>query len=97
MAIQGDITILSYTEAEGLPGSFVEGTCKNGNKILIPVKDLGNMVPEGKVLMDAVFANGISFIHNNEFVFAIVDNENKILFGIRPDGTPVFAKQPEII
>lgn len=97
MAIQGDRTILSYTEAKDLPGSFVEGTCKNGNKILIPLKDLGNMIPAGKVLMDAVFANGVSFIHNEEFIFAIVDENDALLFGIRYDGTPVFTKNPVVM
>ena len=96
MAIQGDRTIVSYNEAKDLPGAFVEGSCKNGNKILIPVSDLGNMIPEGKVLMDATFANGISFIHNEEFIFAIVDENNALLFGIRYNGTPVFAKSPKI-
>lgn len=96
MAIQGDRTIVSYNEAKDLPGAFVEGSCKNGNKILIPVSDLGNMIPEGKVLMDATFANGISFIHNKEFIFAIVDENNALLFGIRYNETPVFAKSPEI-
>ena len=96
MAIQGDRTVVSYNEAKDLPGAFVEGSCKNGNKILIPVKDLGNMIPEGKVLMDATFANGISFIHNDEYIFAIVDENNVLLFGLRHDGTPVFVKSPEI-
>ena len=96
MAIQGDRTVVSYNEAKDLPGAFVEGSCKNGNKILIPVKDLGNMSPEGKVLMDATFANGISFIHNDEYIFAVVDENDVLLFGIRYDGTPVFVKSPEI-
>lgn len=96
MAIQGDRTVVSYNEAKDLPGAFVEGSCKNGNKILIPVSDLGTMIPEGKVLMDATFANGISFIHNDEFIFAIVDENDVLLFGIRHDGTPVFVKSPEI-
>lgn len=96
MVIQGDRTVVSYNEAKDLPGAFVEGSCKNGNKILIPVKDLGNMIPEGKVLMDATFANGISFIHNDEYIFAIVDENDVLLFGLRHDGTPVFVKSPEI-
>lgn len=97
MAIQGDRTVVSYNEAKDLPGAFVEGSCKNGNKILIPVSDLGNMIPEGKVLMDATFANGISFIHNDEYLFAIADQNDTILFGIRHDGTPVFQKTPVIM
>lgn len=97
MAIQGDRTVVSYNEAKDLPGAFVEGSCKNGNKILIPVRDLGTMIPEGKVLMDATFANGISFIHNEEYIFAIVDQTGTLLFGIRPDGTPVFPKTPVIL
>lgn len=96
MAIQGDRTVVSYNEAKDLPGAFVEGSCKNGNKILIPVRDLGTMIPEGKVLMDATFANGISFIHNDEYIFAVVDENDVLLFGIRYDGTPVFVKSPEI-
>ena len=96
MAIQGDRTVVSYNEAKDLPGAFIEGSCKNGNKILIPVNDLGNMIPEGKVLMDATFANGISFIHNDEYIFAVVDENDVLLFGIRYDGTPVFVKSPEI-
>ena len=97
MAIQGDRTVVSYNEAKDLPGAFVEGSCKNGIKILIPVKDLGNMIPEGKVLMDATFANGISFVHNDEYVFAILAQDQSILFGIRHDGTPVFPKTPVIM
>lgn len=96
MAVQGDKTILSYNEAKDFPGAFVEGTCKTGNKILIPLGDLGNMIPEGKVLMDANFANGVSFIHNEEFIFAIVDESQRLLFGIKTDGTPVFTKQPVV-
>ena len=96
MSVQGDNTIVSFNDAKNLPGAFVKGTCKNGNQLLIPVKDLGNMIPEGKVLMDATFANGISFIHNDEYIFAIVDENGVLLFGIRPDGTPVFVKSPEI-
>lgn len=97
MAIQGDRTVVSYNEAKDLPGAFVEGSCKNGNKILIPVSDLGNMIPEGKILMDATFANGISFVHNDEYVFAILAQDQSILFGIRNDGTPVFTKTPVIL
>lgn len=97
MAIQGDRTIVSYNEAKDLPGAFVWGSCKNGNKILIPVSDLGNMIPEGKVLMDATFANGISFVHNDEYIFAILDKDQSLLFGIRHDGTPVFPKTPVIM
>ena len=96
MAIQGDNTVVSFNDAKNLPGAFVKGTCKNGNQLLIPLKDLGNMIPEGKVLMDATFANGISFIHNDEYIFAIVDENEVLLFGIRHDGTPVFVKSPEI-
>ena len=32
------------------------------------------------------------YIQNEEFIFAKVDSENKLLFGIQWDGTPVFGK-----
>ena len=32
------------------------------------------------------------YIQNEEFIFAKVDNEDKLLFGIQWDGTPVFGK-----
>lgn len=56
----------------------------------------GYVIPEGKVLMDATFANGIRIIHNDEFVYAMVDADDRFLFGIRVDGTPVFAKTPVV-
>ena len=95
--IQGDRTIVSYNEAAKMNSSFVEGSCENGKKILIPLKDLGNMIPEGKILMDATFANGISFVHNDEYVFAILDQNQALLLGIKHDGTPVFPKTPVIM
>lgn len=95
--IQGDRTVVSYDDAAKTDESFVEGSCENGKKILIPLKDLGNMIPEGKILMDATFANGISFVNNDEYIFAILDKDQALLFGIRHDGTPVFPKTPVIM
>ena len=57
----------------------------------------GGAIPEGKILIDEVFANGIKVTHNNEYVYAILDSQDKFLFGIRADGTPVLAKQPVIL
>ena len=40
----------------------------------------------------AVVKTPFRYIQNEEFIFAKVDNEDKLLFGIQWDGTPVFGK-----
>lgn len=45
-----------------------------------------------KGLVDLRFANGISIVSNEEYVFAVVDKEQKFLFGVRSNGEFDFAK-----
>lgn len=42
------------------------------------------------------FALPFRYIQNEEFIFANVDAEDKLLFGIQLDGTPIFGKTSEV-
>lgn len=46
----------------------------------------------GKTLVDSQFANGIHVVSNAEYVFAIVDANDRFLFGIEHDGTVDWPK-----
>lgn len=46
----------------------------------------------GKSLVDAVFARGVSVISNQEYSFALLDNNNTFLFGVKRDGNFEWAK-----
>ena len=47
---------------------------------------------EGKSLIDDEVKECFKVIQNEEFIHAVVDSEDKLLFGIQYDGTPVFGK-----
>lgn len=40
----------------------------------------------GKSLIDSIFANGVSFKSNEEYIFALVDDEERLLVGLTYDG-----------
>ena len=42
---------------------------------------------EGKSLIDAEYANGISYVENPEWIKVLTDKNGKILYAIKPDGT----------
>lgn len=46
---------------------------------------------EGQSLVDAIFANGVSFVSNGEYLFALVDSENSVLFGVKKNGSFYWA------
>jgi hypothetical protein len=46
---------------------------------------------EGKSLIDAEYATGISYIENPEFAAAYLDHDDKILFGVKTDGDFYFG------
>lgn len=45
-----------------------------------------------KGLIDVRFANGISFTSNEEYIFAVIDANQKFLFGVKNNGEFDFAK-----
>ena len=46
----------------------------------------------GKSLVNSVFASGVSVISNEEYLLAVLDNDNKILFGVKRNGNFEWAK-----
>jgi hypothetical protein len=40
----------------------------------------------GKSLVDSLFAEGVYVVSNPEYIYAVVDKENRVLFGVRRDG-----------
>jgi hypothetical protein len=44
-------------------------------------------VVDGKSLITTLFANSVSFVSNNDYVFAFLDASDKLVFGVRCDGT----------
>ena len=46
---------------------------------------------DGKSLVDSVFANGVSFVSNGDYLFALVDSENSVLFGVKKNGAFYWA------
>lgn len=52
---------------------------------------------EGQSLVDSIFANGVSVVSNDNYLFAIVDSTGRILFGIDKNGkyelTPYLEKE----
>jgi hypothetical protein len=54
---------------------------------LIEALDLSKVDREdGKSLVNETFANGVSVITNDEYLFAVVDSSEKLVFGVRKDG-----------
>lgn len=51
---------------------------------------------ESKDKVVSQFALPFRYIQNEEFIFAKVDTEDKLLFGIQWDGTPKFGKTSEV-
>lgn len=41
----------------------------------------------GKSLVNQTFADGVSFVSNNEYVLAVLDSYSKFLFGVKTDGS----------
>ena len=41
----------------------------------------------GKSLVNSVFASGVSIVSSDEYLLAILDSDNKILFGVKADGS----------
>lgn len=72
-------------------GIQLDGSIEWGENIPTPIKGILDMTTikddEG-----AVVETPFSYIQSEEFIFAKVDADNKLLFGIQWDGTPVFGK-----
>lgn len=77
----------SNLDAATAQGAIDELATKKLNKTDI-VQEFGDA--EDKVVSQ--FALPFRYIQNEEFVFAQVDANDKLLFGIQQDGTPVFGK-----
>ena len=77
----------SNLDAATAQGAIDELATKKLNKTDI-VQELGDA--EDKVVSQ--FALPFRYIQNEEFIFAQVDANDKLLFGIQQDGTPVFGK-----
>ena len=77
----------SNLDAATAQGAIDELATKKLNKTDI-VQDFGDA--EDKVVSQ--FALPFRYIQNEEFIFAQVDANDKLLFGIQQDGTPVFGK-----
>lgn len=77
----------SNLDAATAQGAIDELATKKLNKTDI-VQEFGDA--EDKVVSQ--FALPFRYIQNEEFIFAQVDANNKLLFGIQQDGTPVFGK-----
>lgn len=57
-------------------------------KVIIDALDEEKVDKEnGKSLVDSIFAGGVSVITNDEFLFALLDNSNNVLFSVRKDGS----------
>lgn len=95
-----------YTDAEGkfLWGIRVDGTVEWAKGVPTPVKealreleskintDNNGKFEEIETSIDAI-SSTFSIISNDEYLHAIVDADNRLLFGIRPDGTIYMPKQ----
>ena len=46
----------------------------------------------GKSLVNAVFANGVNVVTNEEYLLAVTDASGSVLFGVEKDGTFVWSK-----
>lgn len=77
----------SNLDAATAQGAIDELATKKLNKTDI-VQEFGDA--EDKVVSQ--FALPFRYIQNEEFIFAQVDANDKLLFGIQQDGTPVFGK-----
>lgn len=91
--VTNKISELSFDEYEDIV-TFL-GNLVKGDKTLqqLLTENLATKVDKviGKSLIDAEYATGISYIENPEFATAYLDNNNKILFGVKPDGDFVFG------
>ena len=87
--IQQKIDELSLDEYEDIV-SFLNGL-EEGDKTLTELLAEKVDKEEGKSLIDAEYAVGISYIENHEFTVAYLDSENKILFGICANGDFYFG------
>ncbi len=81
----------SNLDAATAQGAIDELATKKLNKTDI-VQEFGDA--EDKVVSQ--FALPFRYIQNEEFVFAQVDANDKLLFGIQLDGTPVFGKASSV-
>lgn len=89
-----------YTDSDG---KFLCGIQRDGNVVFgvgVPqqIKDyildkIAEKVDkvEGKSLIDAGFAEGITYIENPEFLCVYLDADDHVLWGIRRDGSVVFS------
>ena len=77
----------SNLDAATAQGAIDELATKKLNKTDI-VQDFG----DAKDKVVSQFALPFRYIQNEEFIFAQVDANDKLLFGIQQDGTPVFGK-----
>ena len=83
--------VVYNNETSGLEaGNVQEAIDEVGSK----VNDLSSVVDKASIKDEegTVVETPFHYIQNEEFIFAKVDAENKILFGIQWDGTPVFGK-----
>ena len=78
-ANEGEVNIKIQTVNENLDKKFDKSNV---------VQELGDS--EEQVVSQAALP--FRYVQNDEFIFAQVDAENHLLFGIQEDGTPVFGK-----
>lgn len=86
--IQSKISELSLDEYEDIV-SFL-GNLIEGDTLASLLNGKVDKV-EGKSLIDAEYATGISYIENPEFSAVYLDNDKKILFGVKTDGDFYFG------
>ena len=89
---RGNGFVFSLVDAENkvLLGLKENGDFYFGSGVPTPIRDFADKFLQyketGKSLINSVFADGISFVSNDEFLFAFVDYENKVIVGLQKDG-----------
>ena len=79
--------------AKGIPGWLNDRLNRLSSDIITKVDKVA-----GKSLIDAIFADGVRVTSNEEYIFAVTDSSDRVLFSVSKDGSFNWAKgMPQII
>lgn len=80
--------------AKGLPKPVVDALNELNNRLDSHDSLLDEKVDKvaGKSLIDEVFSNGVEISRNLEYVYVVTDANNKLIFGVKKDGSFEWAK-----
>lgn len=90
-------TAVSYDNtSSNLDAATVQGAVDELVTKKVSKENIAQELGDSKDKVISQFALPFRYIQNEEFIFAKVDVEDKLLFGIQLDGTPKFGKTSEV-